>query len=208
MRDEARQSPIETAPVTAPAGHAPGWLPLALDFGPLLAFFIAFKLSGPIVGTAVFMAAISVALVVSKVKRGNISPMLWLSAVLVLFFGALTLYFHDQRFIQIKPTIVYSFFALMLLGGWMRGKPLLRYLLQAAYQGLSEAGWLKLSLNWGIFFVILAVANEVMRAMLSFDAWLLVKVWGVTAASLIFAASQVPMLMRHGLDLGKDELQS
>ncbi|MGD9812741.1 MAG: inner membrane-spanning protein YciB, partial [Sphingobium sp.] len=147
----------ETTPPKAAHG---GNLSLALDFGPLLVFFLAFKLKGAIVGTGAFMVAIVIALIISKVKIGRVSPMLWLSAILVLFFGGLTLYFHDERFIQIKPTIIYSFFAALLLGGLMRGKSLLKYLLQAAYDGLSEEGWRKLSRNWALFFVAMAIANE------------------------------------------------
>lgn len=190
-----------------------GNLSLALDFGPLLVFFLTYKGAGwfwgpgnPITamtfGTAAFMAAIVVAVIISKVKLGRVSPMLWLSAMLILFFGGLTIYFHDQRFIQIKPTIIYSFFALMLLGGLVRGKALLKYLLQAAYDGLTEEGWRKLSRNWAFFFIGMALANEVMRRSMSFDSWLAVKVWGVTIVSVVFAAANIPMLMRHGLDIG------
>ncbi len=196
-----------TAPSSKPAPAHGGTLSLALDFGPLLAFFLAYKFAGVIVGTAIFMASIAIAVIVSKVKLGKVSPMLWLSALLVLFFGSLTIYFHDQKFIQIKPTIIYSFFALMLLGGLLRGKPLLKYLLQAAYDGLSEEGWRKLSRNWAVFFIFMAIVNEAMRATLSFDTWLAVKVWGVTIVSVLFAAANVPMLMRHGLNLG-DKLDS
>lgn len=195
-------TPVDGAPIAVPEKKE-SWLPLALDFGPLLVFFLGFKALGMIAGTAAFMAAIAVAVLVSKVKLGKVSPMLWLSAVLVLFFGSLTIYFHDERFIQIKPTIIYAFFAVMLLGGWARGRPLLKYLLGAAYKGLSEDGWLKLSRNWGVFFALLAIANEAMRANLSFDTWLSIKVWGVTIASLLFAMANVPMLLRHGLDLGE-----
>jgi len=180
-----------------------GNLSLALDFGPLLVFFLAYKFLGVITGTAAFMAAISLAVLISKVKLGRVSPMLWLSAVLVVFFGALTIYFHDQRFIQIKPTIIYAFFAALLFGGLLRGKPLLKYLLEAAYDGLNQEGWMKLSRNWALFFVGMAIANEVMRATLSFDVWLTVKVWGVTIVSFLFAASNIPMLMKHGLVLEK-----
>ncbi|SCW52520.1 intracellular septation protein [Sphingobium faniae] len=192
-----------------------GTLSLMLDFGPLLVFFLTYKGAGWLWGadnpvtamsfsTAAFMAAIVIAVIVSKVKLGRVSPMLWLSALLILFFGGLTLYFHDQRFIQIKPTIIYAFFALMLFAGLMRGKALLKYLLQAAYDGLTEEGWLKLSRNWALFFVGMAVANEVMRRSMSFDAWLAVKVWGVTIVSVVFAAANIPMLMRHGLSLGEE----
>ncbi len=190
-----------------------GTLSLMLDFGPLLVFFLTYKGAGWIWGsgnpitamtfsTAAFMISIVIAVIISKVKLGRVSPMLWLSALLILFFGGLTIYFHDQRFIQIKPTIIYAFFALMLFAGLVRGKALLKYLLQAAYDGLTEEGWLKLSRNWALFFVAMAVANEVMRRSMSFDAWLAVKVWGVTIVSVVFAAANIPMLMRHGLDIG------
>lgn len=195
--------PADTPPAPVPKGH--GNIGLALDFGPLLVFFVAYKFAGVIVGTGAFMVAIAIAVIVSKVKLGKVSPMLWLSAILVLFFGSLTIYFHDKRFIQIKPTIIYSFFAILLFAGLARGKPLLKYLLQAAYDGLSEEGWRKLSRNWALFFIALAIANEAMRATLSFDAWLSVKVWGVTLLSFLFAAANVPMLMRHGLQLGDDK---
>ncbi|PZU53420.1 MAG: intracellular septation protein A [Sphingobium sp.] len=174
-----------------------GSLSLALDFGPLLVFFLSYKGAGwfwgagnPITamsfGTAAFMAAIVIAVIISKVKLGRVSPMLWLSALLILFFGGLTIYFHDQRFIQLKPTIIYAFFALMLFAGLLRGKPLLKYLLQAAYD---------------LFFVAMAVANELMRRSMSFDTWLAVKVWGVTIVSVVFAGANIPMLLRHGLTL-------
>jgi intracellular septation protein len=194
---------VDSGPV-APGPKGETWLPVALDFGPLLVFFIASKFGGVFTGTGAFMAAIAVAVVMSHYKLGKVSPMLWLSAVLVLFFGGLTLYFKDERFIQIKPTIIYSFFAVMLLGGWLRGRPLLRYLLQAAYDGLDETGWLKLSRNWGLFFLAMALINEVMRAYLSFDTWLAIKVWGVTIASFLFAMANLPMLLKHGLNFGEE----
>lgn len=201
-RPDGIDATIDGAPV-APGPKGESWLPMALDFGPLLVFFIATKFIGVFAGTAAFMVAIAIAVGVSKWRLGRVSPMLWLSAILVLFFGALTLYFHDPQFIQAKPTIIYAFFAVMLLGGWLRGKPLLRYLLQSAYSGLSETGWLKLSRNWGLFFLVLAIANEIMRATLSFDTWLAVKVWGVTIVSMLFAMANLPMLMKHGLNLGE-----
>ncbi len=197
---------------TSPAKKPSGTLSFILDFGPLLLFFIASKLGssksdptqGAIVGTATFMVAIIVAVIISKAKIGKISPMLKLTAALGVFFGALTIWFHDERFIQIKPTIIYAFFALLLLAGWARGKAMLKYVLEHAYDGLNETGWLKLSLSWGLFFTALALANEAMRAFVSFDTWLSLKVWGVTALTFLFALANIPMLMRHGLKLGDD----
>ena len=175
-----------------------------VDFGPLLAFFIAFKLMGVIAGTAVFMFAISIAVAVSLARFRRVSPMTWISAVLIVGFGALTLYFGDPRFIQMKPTIIYTGFSLLLFGGLAAGKPLLKYVFHLAFEGLSDTGWMKLTLNWAIFFAAMAILNEFMRAWLSFDTWLTVKVWGLTILSLLFAFANIPMLLRHGLTVPED----
>ena len=195
----------------------PAWLGFALDFGPLLIFFLVYRLSGTVdnpvqaiksivAGTGAFMVAIAAALAISKWRLGRISPMLWISAALVLGFGGLTIYFHDQRFIQIKPTIIYLLFAAGLFGGLYLKKPLLKYLLQAAYDGLDDRGWMKLTRNWAIFFVVLAIANEVMRAGLDFNTWLTLKVWGVTVCSFLFAIANMPMMLRHGLSVGAEDV--
>ena len=187
------------------------WLNLVVDFGPLLVFFIAYRWFKPTEdagygavvaitkGTLAFMVAAVVALIVSKWRLGKVSPMLWLSTLLIVGFGSLTVVFQSPTFIQVKPTVIYLFFASVLLIGLMRGKAMLKVLLQAAFDGLDDAGWLKLSRNWGIFFVVLAALNEVLRQALSFDGWLQAKLWGVTALSFLFTFAQIPMLLRHGL---------
>lgn len=190
-----------------------GFLNFMLDFGPLLIFFATFKyfnsdedlLRGPLIATAVFMVAIIIAMIVAKLKIGKISPMMWLSSILVIGFGALTLYFNDPIFLQLKPTIIYSFFALLLLGGYFRGKAMLRYLLEAAFEGVSDEGWLKLSRNWGLFFIAMAVANELIWRNFTFDTWTTIKVFGFTAASFIMTFANVPMLLKHGLNLGLED---
>ncbi len=183
----------------AVAKKPPGWLAPALDYGPLLVFFIAYKVSGVIVGTGAFMIAIAAAVIISKVKLKRVSPMMWISAVLVIVFGGLTIYLRDERFIQIKPTIVYAILSGMLFVGLLRGKPLLKYVLEHGYDGLSDTGWMLLSRNWAWFFAGMAVVNEVLWRSLTFDTWLTVKVWGITLLSMVFAAANIPMLMRHGL---------
>jgi intracellular septation protein len=178
---------------------------MLLDYGPLLVFFIAYKLAGSglqgsLVATFAFMVAviISIAIGLAVVKR--VSPMVWISTILILGFGAITLYLRDPKFIQMKPTVIYIGFAVLLGGGLLRGKPLLKWLFGPVFPGLTQEGWMKLSRNWALFFVGLAIANEIMRATLDFDTWLTVKVWGVTIVSLVFAIANMPMLLRHGLD--------
>jgi len=190
-----------------------GLLNFMLDFGPLLVFFGTFKyfssdddlLRGPLTATAVFMVAIIIAMIVAKIKLGKISPMMWMSSILVIGFGGLTLYFNDPKFLQVKPTIIYSFFAVLLLGGYWRGKAMLRYLLEQAFEGVSDEGWLKLSRNWGVFFIAMAIANELIWRNFSFDTWTSIKVFGFTAASFIFTLANVPLLLKHGLSLGEEE---
>lgn len=193
----------------------PKWLAPLLDYGPLLLFFFSNwwfasdsdPTRGPIAATGIFMVAIIIALVVSKWKLGKISPMMWVSAILVTGFGALTLWFRDPKFIQVKPTMVYLLFAAILFGGLLRGKALLQYLLQHAFEGVDHGGWRKLSRNWAIFFLAMAGLNEILRRdeWFSFDTWLMLKVWGVTALFFVFNMTQIPMLLRHGLKLGEDE---
>lgn len=197
----------------APQKNGHGALGFALDFGPLLLFFLATRFGhsesdparGPLIGTAVFMVAITAALIISKWKLGKISPMMWISAVLVVGFGGIALFLGDPYYIQIKPTIIYLLFASILLAGWVRGKALLKYLLEYAFDGVSDAGWLKLSRNWGLFFLTMAGVNEIIRQpqLFSFDSWLTLKVWGMTALSLLFTFSQIPMLIRHGLKVAE-----
>lgn len=186
-----------------------GGLNFALDFGPLLIFFVASRFGssdadpvrGPLVGTAAFMVAILIAMIVARWKLGRISPMMKMSAIFVIGFGALTLYFRDFGFIQHKATAVYLLFAAIILVGWLRSKPALKYLFEQAYDGLSEEGWLKLSLSWGLFFVALAALNEIMIPLLSAEDYITVKTFALPAISFLFALANIPMLMRHGLKL-------
>ena len=198
-----------------------GWLNVAVDYGPLLVFFLVYKYFSPeepdailevaamVRGTIAFMVAAVIALAVSKLKFGKASPMLWFSTVLILGFGALTVFFGDPTFVQIKPTIIYVSFGVILLAGYWRGTALLKVLLEAAFEGLSDEGWLKLSRNWGLFFFVLAALNEFLRWYLDFGGWLAAKLWVFLPLSFLFTFSQIPMLMRHGLSLeGAEEEKS
>ena len=195
-----------------------GWLNVAVDYGPLLVFLGVYRWSAPeeaapiaelaavIKGTIAFMVAAVIALAVSKWRLGKVSPMLWFSTALIVGFGALTVFFGDPTFVQLKPTIIYTIFGVALLVGVWRGRALLQILLEAAFEGLSQQGWLKLSRNWGIFFLLLAILNETLRAQMSFEGWLWAKLWVFLPLTFLFTFSQIPMLLKHGLSLeGVDE---
>ena len=181
---------------------------MAIDYGPLAIFFAVNSLTpgAPIArvvaATTAFIIATIVAMIVSKVKSGHISPMLWMSGALIVVFGGLTIYFHDQRFIQMKPTIIYAMFAAILTFGLVTGRPLLQSLLGTAYPGLSADGWRKLTRNWAVFFVFMAVLNESVWRNTTTDFWVAFKLWGAMPLTLVFAIANIPMLMKHGLQLG------
>lgn len=196
----------------------PVWLKLAIDYGPLLVFFLAYRAWHPAdaahqpvaelvavtKSTIAFVVATIIALIVSKWKLGRIEPMLWLTAALVIGFGALTIVLHDARWIQVKPTAIYLLFSVLLLGGVWRGKALLKFLLGPAFEGLDDAGWMLLSRNWGWFFLFFAALNEGLRWRFNmgnggFGTWLTLKVWLFTPLSFLFTFAHMPMLLRHGL---------
>lgn len=195
----------------APRPQASAGLRMALDYGPLIVFFAVnafapgIQLQRIMTATLAFMIAMAVAIAVSWWKTRHVSPMLWITGVLVLVFGGLTLYFHDQTFIQIKPTVVYAMFAVILGYGLVADKPLLETMLGSAYPGLSARGWRLLTINWSLFFVAMAVANEVARRLLTWDHWVFFKTWIVIPVTLVFAIANIPMLLRHGLQLDKPE---
>ena len=175
-----------------------GTLKLAVDLGPLLIFFVANKYGGLFVATGAFMAATALAMGISWWKTRHVPAMLLFTGVIVALFGGLTLWLQDETFIKLKPTLIYGTFAGILFFGLARGRSYLRLVLGEAMPGMDDAGWSKLTRNWALFFLVLLLANEVARQVLSTDAWVSFKVWGVTAATFLFAIAQAPMMMKHG----------
>ena len=169
---------------------------LILDLGPLLIFFAAFKWGGFFVATAAFMVAITVALAIGYAFERKLSPMPLFTAVLVMIFGGLTLYLQSEIFLKVKVTILYGFFGLILLGGLAAGRLFIKYVFAEAFD-LNDAGWKKLTLRWGIFFLALASLNEAIWRNTSTDFWVEFKVWGILPLILIFAVAQTPLLLRH-----------
>ncbi|TKT82830.1 septation protein A [Aquamicrobium sp. LC103] len=189
-------------------------LKLALELGPLLVFFFANsrgewlvekwpvlgEFGGPIfVATGLFMIATAIALAASWLLTRTLPMMPLVSGAVVFVFGALTLWLQDDVFIKMKPTIVNTLFGTVLLGGLVFGKALLGYVFDSAFK-LDAEGWRKLTFRWGVFFIFLALVNEVVWRNFSTDAWVAFKVWGIMPITLVFTFSQMPLIMRHSLE--------
>jgi intracellular septation protein len=189
-------------------------LKLALELGPLIVFFFANargeklaaqfpalgSLGGPIfIATALFMAATIISLVVSYAIARTVPIMPLVSGAVVMVFGLLTLYLHDDTFIKMKPTIINTLFGSILLTGLYFGKSFLKIVFDAAFQ-IDEAGWKKMTFRWGLFFLFLAIINEIVWRNTTTDVWVTFKVWAVMPITLMFTLSQLPLIMRHSTE--------
>lgn len=188
---------------TAPAADSKQLVKLILDLAPLLLFFAAYMASNIYIATGVLMAATVVAMIVSRVWLGHISPTLVLTTVLVVGFGALTLWLNDARFIKMKPTMVNVLFAVALGGGLLTGRNFLQLLLGQAFR-LTEEGWRKLTYRWIGFFLAMAVLNEIVWRNFSEGTWASFKVFGILPLTIIFAMLQVGLIQRYGLEKADD----
>jgi len=173
-------------------------LKLVLELGPLACFFLASYRYGLQTATGVLMVGVVVTLVVSYALTRRLPIMPVVTAAAVLVFGALTLYFDNPVFIKVKPTVINCIFGAALLGGLVLQKPLLPIVLDSALH-LDEDGWRKLTFRWGLFFFVLAALNEIVWRTQSEVFWAGFKVFGTMPLTLLFALSQVPLIMKHDL---------
>ncbi len=171
----------------------------ALDLGPLFVFFIAYRFLGIYSATAVFMVAVLIALALDYVFERKFSPVPIMTAVLVMIFGGLTLYLKNEIFIKMKPTALYSLFGLTLLGGLYFNRLFLKYLLSLGFD-MPDSAWRTLTLRYGIFFLVMACANEIVWRNFPTDIWVDFKVWGAIPLIFLFSITQAPFLMRHQIE--------
>ena len=178
-----------------------------LDFSPLLAFFLAYRFAGLLAATAMLIGLTLISLAVTYIFEKRIATMPLISGIAVTLLGGLTLFLHDETFIKIKPTLVNLLFASILLGGLCFRKSLFRHVLGHAMQ-LTEEGWRKLSLRWGIFFVFLAGVNEFVWRNFPTDFWVNFKVFGMFTMTVLFTLAQVPLIKRHWIEEDKATSES
>ncbi len=180
------------------------WLRPAVEYGPLIFFFIGYVKYGLMAATGALMAASVVAIAVSYIVERRVPIVTVVTAVVVMIFGGLTLYFDDERFIKLKPTIVQGLFSAVLIGGLIVDRPLLKPLLKGAWQ-LTDQGWRTLTLRFGIFFAVMAVINEIVWRTQTTDFWVNYKIFGAIVLTLAFTASQARLIMRSQLDPEEEE---
>jgi intracellular septation protein len=196
-------------------------LKLALDLGPLALFFAIYVKYDIFPATAAFMVAAVAAVLATyaMIRRWPVMPLV--TAVVVVVMGGLTLWLHDQTFIQLKPTIIYALFGGILLGGWLLNRSLLEIVFDAVFP-LTPEGWRKLTLRWALFFLAMALLNEAVRLggaqpladlgatmgilpkidTRSFDFWLKFKVFGFAPLFFLFSMLQLPLMMRYAAEEG------
>ena len=170
-------------------------LKLFLELGPLALFFIAWFTVGIKGATGVLMVAVVLTLGVSYALLRRLPTMPLVTAVIVLVFGSLTLYFNDPKFIMMKPTALYLIFGGALLGGLLLRKPLLPIMFDGAFK-MTPEGWRKLTWRWALFFFVLAALNEIVRNFQP-DYWIYFKSFGFLPLTLVFAIAQAPLVMRY-----------
>ena len=185
-------------------------LKTVLEIGPVVAFFAAYLMlrdrtfeiagteyTGFILITAGFVPLIALSTFLLWWLTGELSKMQIVTLVLVVVFGGLTVWFNDERFFKMKPTLIYLIFGAILGAGLLQGKSYLRMVMGEAIP-LDEEGWMKLTRRFCAFFFGLAVLNEIVWRTMSTDAWVNFKTFGLTAAIFVFFVTQSKLFRDHG----------
>ena len=171
---------------------------LFLDLLPVVAFFIAYKLTNIFVATAVLIVGVLAQTLFIWVRHRKVSPMLLTSAILVLVFGGLTLIVHDATFIKWKPTIVdWLFSGAFLVSHFWRGPTIVQRMMGEHVQ-LAPEIWKRLNLMWVAFFAVCGGLNLYVAFSYSMDIWVNFKLFGLFGLTLVFALLQGMWIARHG----------
>ena len=187
-------------------------LKMALELGPIIIFFIGYgkikdqvfvisgrEYEGFIVATALFIPLILTTTVILWALTGKLSKMQLMTALLVVIFGGLGIWFNDERFFKMKPTILYLAFSIILFVGLLRGKSFLAVIM-AEVMPLKQEGWMILTRRLALFFFILAVSNELVWRLMSTDTWVSFKTFVLPLVLFAFFISQSSMLSRYSID--------
>ena len=178
-------------------------LKLALEFGPLVLFFVVNNKFGIFAATGALMVAVLAALGVAWSITRRLPMMPVVTTVLLMIFGGLTFLLQDETFIKMKVTILYGLFGGALLGALWFDRLLLPIVFVSAFH-LDDAGWRKLTWRWSFFFFFLAILNEVVRRIVTTDVWVNFMVFGILPLTILYAVTQLPLMMRHEIKPEED----
>lgn len=187
---------------------------LALELGPVAIYFFAYRrfadgvtvggteYGGVVAATAVFVPVLLISLVISWLLTRTLPRMAVFTAIVVVVFGGLTVWLNDDVFTKMRPTVVYGLFAVVLGAGlWVRKRSYLKYLI-GEMMPLDDEGWLKFTRNWVVFFVLMAVLNEIVWRGFDEAVWIWLDTFGQMILTFVFIATQFPLLQRHGTENG------
>jgi len=185
---------------------------LALELGPIILFFVLYfrlrertfdiggtEYSGFIVVTMIFIPLIAASTFILYRLTGKLAKMQIATLILVVVFGSLTIYFNDERFFKMKPTMIYLLFGGTLGFGLLRGKSYLEYMM-GEVMPLKPEGWIILTRRITVFFFALAILNEAVWRTTSTDVWVSFKTFGLTAALFVFFIAQAGLLNKYGVE--------
>lgn len=179
------------------APKRPKWVRPLVDYGGLALFLVGYIVHHRdlVLATWWLVAGSAIGLIVGLVVEKRLATMPLLAGGAALIFGGLTLAFHDSRFLKVKPTIINLAFAAFLLGGTLLKRNPLKHLIGEALH-MTDEGWRKLTLRYGLYFLFVALLNEVVWRTQSNDIWVAFRFPGLQILALLFSFSQVPLIMK------------
>ncbi|MEK9959938.1 MAG: inner membrane-spanning protein YciB [Rhodobiaceae bacterium] len=190
----AERAPAERAPAERPGRK------LLFDLGPLVVFFAVNYMTGDfMLAVKVLVGTTVVALAAGWMLERRVSMMALVGCIAVAFFGGLSVYFDNDLFIKIKPTVLTCLLAAAIAGGRLIGRNPLGAIMGTQLR-MSDAGWRAISWLWVVMFLTTALANEIAWRTMSTDDWVTFKVFGITAISLVFTVISVPIMTRHQIE--------
>jgi intracellular septation protein len=172
---------------------------LLIDIGPLAVFFYFYTQSDLKSAIPPLMIATVIAILFSYILEKKIPIMTTVGATIILFFGGLTIYFDNEVFFKMKPSIINILFGIILYAGQVMKKPLLKHLLGATLR-LQDKGWAILTKRWIGFFIVLAILNEIVWRTQSTDLWVNFKVFGILPITFVFTLTQFSLIKKYQIE--------
>ncbi|MDB9776380.1 septation protein A [Alphaproteobacteria bacterium] len=171
------------------------------EFFPLIVFFAVYYKSDKdlYISIAAVIIATLISLVALYIKERKVSTMMLVSTIILVVFGGLSLFFKNEIFFKMKPTIINSLFAIILITSTYLNKPVLKMMLNSSIK-LTDQGWSILNKMWTGYFIFLAILNEIIWRNYPTDTWVNFKVFGIMGVTIVFTILQIPLLKKYFIE--------